>query len=127
MALFYTESLTIGYSDVQAAKKWWLATFDCKETSVPSNWDNSLPSDVALKLPGNDEPAVLLCNQTEVDRAGLDLGYRHALIFCSNLKKAHEHFQLRNIAAGPIQESGGTQFFEIRDPEGNVIEVCKEP
>jgi hypothetical protein len=94
---------------------------------LPSNWDNSLPSDVALKLPGNDEPAILLCDMAEVDRAGFDLGYKHALIFCSNLKKAHEYFRRRNVAPDPIQEGGGTQFFEIRDPEGNVIEICKEP
>lgn len=28
---------------------------------------------------------------------------------------------------GAIQEAGGTQFFEVRDPEGNVVEICEEP
>ena len=28
---------------------------------------------------------------------------------------------------GPIQPGGGTEFFEVRDPEGNSIEICKEP
>ena len=81
---------------------------------------------MAIKLPGDDEPAVLLCDKTEVNRAGLDRGYSHPLIFCSNLKKGHEQLRLRNAAVDPIQEGGGTQFFNIRDPEGNIIEICKE-
>ena len=49
------------------------------------------------------------------------------LIFCSNLKKAHEYFGGGKAAAGPIQDTGGSRFFEVRDPEGHVIEICKEP
>jgi hypothetical protein len=49
------------------------------------------------------------------------------IIFCSKLKKAHEYLRGRGAAAGPIQDSGGAEFFEVRDPEGNVIEICKEP
>ncbi len=131
MALFYTEFLSVNCSDVQAAKKWWLATFDCKETKVPADWDDPLLSDVALKLPGSDEPAILLRDKTEmkagIERWGRDPGDSHALIFCSNLKKAHERFGHRDVAADPIQEGGGTQFFDVRDLEGNVIEICKEP
>ena len=131
MALFYTEFLSINCSDVQAAKKWWLATFDCKETNVPLDWDDPLPSDVALKLSGNDKAAILLRDKTEmkedIDGWGRDPGDSHALIFCSNLKKAHEQLRLRNAAVDQIQEGGGTQFFNIRDPEGHVIEICKEP
>ena len=32
----------------------------------------------------------------------------------------------RSTGAGPIQGGGGTEFFEIRDSESNVIEICKE-
>jgi len=31
------------------------------------------------------------------------------------------------MAAGPIEDGWGTEFFEIRDVENNVIEICKEP
>jgi hypothetical protein len=34
----------------------------------------------------------------------------------------------RGTAVGPIEaDSGGNQFFKIRDLEGNSIEVCVEP
>jgi hypothetical protein len=123
MALFYTEFLDLVCKDIQAEKKWWIATFDCKEVAMP-NWDDPLPSDVALKLPGADEPTIQLRDKTEAQYYDHS---DHPLIFCSNVKKAREHCLSRNLAPGPIQDGAGTQFFEIRDPEGHVIEICKEP
>jgi len=35
--------------------------------------------------------------------------------------------KLTRIVAGPIKDGGDMQFFEIRDIEGHLIEVCKEP
>jgi hypothetical protein len=55
MAMFYTEFLDLACKDVGAEKRWWIATFDCQETPMP-DWDDSLPSDIALKLPGANNP-----------------------------------------------------------------------
>ena len=33
----------------------------------------------------------------------------------------------RGVLPGPIQDGGDIQFFEIRDTEGHLIEICKEP
>ena len=49
MVLFRTDSVTLSYSDVEAAKRWWVNAFDCKQVKVPPEWDNPLPSDVALR------------------------------------------------------------------------------
>ena len=109
-------------------KQWWIATFDCKQVSVPEEWDFPLPSDVALRLPGSDEPAILLCDREEVRRAGYDRPNEHSVIFCSNLIKGLDFLRSRGTDANPIQQDGGgTEFFEVRDPEGNIIEICKEP
>jgi hypothetical protein len=32
----------------------------------------------------------------------------------------------RGVAVEPIQDDGYSQFFQVRDLEGNVIEVCTE-
>jgi hypothetical protein len=48
-------------------------------------------------------------------------------MFCDKLKKAHEHLSSRGVLVGPIQDGGDIQFFEIRDTEGHLIEICKEP
>src|ERR1051326_7547926 len=86
-----------------------------------------LPSDVVLKLPGHDEPIIVLIDRAEVQRAGLALPTDRPILFCGKIKRAHEYLEGRGASPGPIQDGGGTQFFEVRDPEGNVIEVCREP
>jgi len=128
MPLFYTDSVTLAYADVEAAKRWWVDVFDCKVVSVPSDWDCPLPSDVALQLPGHDAPTILLNSEAEVEQAGFDRPSSVAsVIFCNKLEKGHDHLMSRGVLAGTIQDGGDTQFFEIRDTEGNVIEICKEP
>jgi hypothetical protein len=127
MPRFYTDSVTLVYSDVEAAKRWWIDAFDCKMARVPPDWDCPLPSDVALQLPGHGAPTILLSAKTEVEQAGFDRPSPVAsVIFCDQLKKGHEQLTSRGVLPGPIQDGGDTQFFEIRDTEGNVIEVCKE-
>lgn len=126
MSLFQTDSIVLCCSNVETAKRWWIATFDCKQTKLP-NWDNSLPSDVALKLPGYDEPTILLTDRAEAQQAGIPAPADRPIIFCNKLQKAQEYLFGRGAVPGPIQDGGGTQFFEVRDSEGNVIEICKEP
>ena len=127
MALFWTDSIALCCTDVEACKKWWIECFDCKEAKVPADWDCILPSDVALVLPGDDVPRILLSDWAEAREAGYERSNDHVVIFCSRLTKAHEYLRDRATEAGPIQEAAGPEFFEVRDPEGNVIEICKEP
>jgi hypothetical protein len=128
MSLFYTDSVTLSYSDIEAAKRWWVEAFDCKVTKVPPDWDCPLPSDVALQLPGHSAPTILLCAKAEIEQAGYDRPSSLAsVIFCQKLKKGHEQLVSRGVLAGPIQDGGDTQFFEIRDTESNVIQICREP
>ena len=90
--VFSTESIALSYANVPAAKQWWMNAFDCKAVPGPSDCDDPLPSDVALKFPGNDEPAILLSARTELEQAGLDRSSPVvSTIFCNKLKKAHEH------------------------------------
>ena len=128
MGLFQTDSVGLSYSNVEAAIQWWIDTFGCKVVRVPQDWDNPLPSDVALILPGDSEPTILLSAQSEVEQARFDRPSPVAtVIFCNKLKKAHEHLSSRGVLAGPFPDGGDMQFFEIRDTEGHLIEICKEP
>ena len=127
MSLFWTDSIGLCYRHLAEAKKFWIEVFDCKPVKVPSDWDYPLPSDVALTLPGADTPAILLNDWAEVERAGFERPNGRPILFCNNLKKAHQHLTAKSAAPGPIQDGGGTQFFEVVDPEGTVIEICKEP
>lgn len=128
MPLFYTDSINLAYSDLESAKRWWIETFDCKEAELPADWDCPLPSEVALQLPGHDAPTILLSAMAEVEQAGYDRpSSLECVIFCEKLKKGHAQLASRGVVLGPIQDGGDTHFFEIRDSEGNVIQVCKEP
>jgi hypothetical protein len=124
---FRSDSLVLSCTNVEEAKRWWVNAFKCKVVPVPSTWDSTLPSDVALQLPGYGEPTILLNDRSELQHAGLDTSRLDApVIFCDKLKKAHELLSGRGVLAGPIQDGGDTQFFEVSDSEGNVIQVCKE-
>jgi hypothetical protein len=115
------------YAILYAAKQWWIETFGCKAAKVPTDWDNTLPSDVVLKFPGDDELTILLSAQREVDEAKFDRPSPVvSTIFCDKLRKGHQLRSSRGILVGPIQDGGDMQFFEIRDTEGHLIQVCKE-
>ena len=125
---FYTDAVALTYSDVQTAKQWWINAFDCKVVKVPPDWDNQLPSDIALMLPRNDQPAILLSARAEVEQEGFDRPSPVVSVsFCDKLKQAYDQLSGRGIVLGPIQDGGDTQFFELRDSEENLIQVCKEP
>ena len=128
MALFWTESISLDYANLDAAKRWWIATFDCKQVPLPE-WDDPLPSDIALKLPGfTSEPSILLRARSEAGPAeGVTSSARNQIIFCRKLDKAHEYLGSRGAAVGPIQDGRGGSFFQVRDCEGNAIEICREP
>lgn len=127
MALFRTDSVTLRYSNIEAAKQWWIDTFDCKSVKVPDDWDNPLPSDVAMKLPGDGEPTILLSDKAEAEQEGFDRSNSvTSVIFSDKLKKAHEYLSSRGIVVGPIEDGGDAEFFEIPDTEGNSIQICKE-
>jgi hypothetical protein len=50
------------------------------------------------------------------------------MLYASNLKKAREFLSARAVNVGNIQQDRqGTHYFQMRDPEGNVIEICEEP
>src|SRR5580704_14096654 len=86
MVLLSCDFLGLCYTDLEAAKRWWIQVFDCKQVKVPETWDCPLPSDVALKLPGLDEPSILLCDNAEVRQAGYDRPNGHSVIFCGKLQ-----------------------------------------
>jgi hypothetical protein len=86
--LFWTDSIVLSYSDVVAVKKWWFRAFDCKEVMIPSDWDDPLPSDIALKLPGSEEPTVLLSSRSEGGRPS-----GHPIIFTNEMKRLTNIFK----------------------------------
>ena len=50
------------------------------------------------------------------------------ILFTPNIKKARDYVTSHGAIIGEIErDAQGTSYFEIRDPEGNVIEITEEP
>jgi hypothetical protein len=50
------------------------------------------------------------------------------MLYAANIKKAREVLGSSGVHVGEIQQDRqGTHYFEIRDLEGNVIELSEEP
>ena|SRR6185436_19360325 len=114
-------SISICYSDIQAAR-----CMGSTETRVSQDWDCPLPSDIALKLPMNKEPTILLSDQREALASGYERSNTHTVIFCSNLVRAREWLRDRGAEPGPTRSGAGPDYFEVCDPEGNIIEICQD-
>jgi predicted enzyme related to lactoylglutathione lyase len=53
---------------------------------------------------------------------------RTPILFTKKIDKMKAVLATRGVSAGPVQcDRQGTRYFEIRDPEGNSIEVVEEP
>ncbi len=118
MRLFWSENLAFGYADIPAAIRWWQQSFDAKMAPTP-DWDS--PPAAALMLPGLEDYAIAIYG----DYRGFG-GTTVPVIFAGNINKAHAHLEQHGVLAGPIQ-GDSPKYFEIRDCEGNVIEISEEP
>lgn len=50
------------------------------------------------------------------------------MLYTSRIQKARDYLSSRSVEVGEIQQDRqGTRFFEMRDLEGNLIEISEEP
>src|SRR5579864_285192 len=50
------------------------------------------------------------------------------MLYTSRIEKARDYLSSRGVNVDEIQQDRqGTRFFEMRDLESNVIEICEEP
>ena len=122
--LFHAESVALNYSNLGVAERWWADVLGCKRVELP-DWDDPLPSDVAMRFAGSEEPSILLSDRLEVEQAGYERPNQRHMIWTSNLDNALQELQGRGASSGEIQ-TGRVRFFELRDPEGNVLELCED-
>ena len=118
MALFKpADSVYIRVRDMESAVAWYRDKFGFRE--VPAESDDADGSRwLAL---GKDEPPIVLGPPD-------DNVYPTPIFWANNVVKCRDKLSSLGINAGPVQQDRqGTHFFEFRDIEGNVIEVCEEP
>ncbi len=108
----------IGVRDVAAAAAWYMEKLGLRKINFEMDDGEGC---VALGF-SKDEYAVPL------GPVGKPTEELTPLLYASNLKKARELLNSRSVSSGEIQQDRqGTHYFEIRDLEGNVIEICEVP
>ena len=76
-----------------------------------------------IALGFSDEEYIIALGPT-----GKSSGELRPLLFTTKITKAREFLNSRGAGPREIEKDAqGTPYFEIRDPEGNVVEVCEEP
>ena len=104
--------------DLDAAARWYAQTLGCRfsessddegQRTIDLYFDEDDPGMTLgpLSYPPNDTPPILYTN---------------------NAAKANDYLSRKNVLADPVQQDAqGTKFFEIRDCDGNVLEISEEP
>ena len=108
----------IGVHDVAAAAAWYMEKLGLHKMNVEMDDGEGC---VALGFP-KDDWAVTLGSPSKPTQE------LTPLLYSSNVKKAREFLTSRGVSVGEIQQDRqGTDYFEMRDLEGNIIEICEEP
>jgi len=108
----------VGVHDLAGSVSWYKDKFGLREIDIEVD-----ESEGCVALGFSNEEYVL-----ELGPTGKPTDELRPLLFASNIKKAREFLVSRGASPGPIErDAQGTQFFEIKDREGNVVEVSEEP
>jgi catechol 2,3-dioxygenase-like lactoylglutathione lyase family enzyme len=108
----------IGVRDVAAAAAWYIEKLGLRKIKVEMDEGEGC---VALGF-SKDEYALTL------GPPGKPTDELNVLLYSSNVKKAREFLSSRGVSVSEIQQDRQrTHYFEMRDVEGNVIEICEVP
>jgi len=117
--LAIADSFYIGVLDLTAATAWYIEKLGLQK--VPVEMDDA-EGCVALGFSKKDQTAIALGPR------GKPTDGTTPMLNASDVKKAREVLSSRGVNVGDIQEDRqGTHYFEMRDLEGNLIEVSEEP
>jgi hypothetical protein len=117
--LTIADSFYIGVLDLTATTSWYIEKLGLQK--VPVEMDDP-EGCVALGFSKKDEVAICLGPR------GKPTDGTTPMLYASNVKKAREVLSSRGVNVRAIQQDRqGTYYFEMRDLEGNRIEVSEEP
>ena len=117
----FTGWIVVAVRNLDVAAAWYKQKFDLPESrKIEDDEPGSDNSDSVELSTHNLEIKVLLLAATDYpDRPILDT---------RNAAKAREWLLARGVEVGPVQtDRQGTHYVEMRDLEGNTIEICEEP
>ena len=111
-------SVRVLVRDIDSVSPWYIEKLGLRKLAE-SPWGESGVATFRFKEDGN---SVVLTT-----RAGLGTG-KTAMLFTKKIGRIRDVLVARGVKVGAIeQDRQGIRYFQIRDPEGNLIEVIEEP
>jgi len=119
---FISDNFGVAVRNLSRGRDWYKEKLGLHEAKTNREEDSGLPF-VDLQISKGDSCITLV--EAEPGSSAADT---RPILFTKNLEKARQWFSDRGVAVGPMQgDSGGNQFFQFTDLDGNNIEVCVEP
>lgn len=117
--LWVADSFYVGVRDIANATSWYIEKLGVKKTAVELDEPDGC---VGLIFP-KEAPAVIVLGPS-----GAPTERTTRMLYTGAIKKAREWLSSRSVTVGAIErDRQGTQYFEMQDLEGNIIEVAEEP
>jgi catechol 2,3-dioxygenase-like lactoylglutathione lyase family enzyme len=118
---YFGDNISVGVRDLNRAVDWYQEKLGLCLTPLKSE-----DFDAFLSFTKDDDTGLALIvippGESKANVEG------HPMLFTKRIEDTHKEFISRGINVGTIEvDSGGNSFFRFRDPEGNEIEVCREP
>ena len=111
-------SVRVLVRDIDSVSPWYIEKLGLRKLAE-SPWGESGVATFRFKEDGN---SVVLTT-----RAGLGTG-KTPMLFTKKIGRIRDVLVARGVKVGAIeQDRQGIHYFQIRDPEGNLIEVIEEP
>jgi predicted enzyme related to lactoylglutathione lyase len=103
--------------DVNFVSPWYVEKLGLRK-SAEKPFAESGVATYRFKEDGN---SIMLTNKQRFGRE------KTPILFAKNITKMRDVLSARGVESGPIEsDRQGTRYFEIHDPEGNVIEVVED-
>ena len=117
--LWVADSFYVGVHDMAAATSWYIEKLGLKRTTVELDDGEGC---IGLIFPKE------LANAIVLGPLGAPSEGTTRMLYTGAIKKAREWLISHGVTVGAVErDRQGTQYFELLDLEGNVIEVAEEP
>jgi predicted enzyme related to lactoylglutathione lyase len=104
--------------DIASAASWYADAFGLRQHTT--KFDDGQKG---IELSDSDNEVFFVLGPRDVPA-----NHETAMLYTSHIDQARKHLTSRGVIIDKIQrDRQGTRFFEIRDLEGNTIEICDEP
>ena len=120
MALFYADGVYISSTAPDRIADWYREKLGCPK---PRKGHDDVQEVLILSLGSSDPNSGIW-----IGREPRPPDIPAPLIYANDIERAHKTLTERGVNVTAIEtDRQGSRYFELRDPEGNVVEISEEP